>query len=86
MYQFMLILPRSIIQDKISNVNDEVSRDLRSIFIIPFVSFSVFMMIVTSCCLSRISKSITEPIIELYEKIKLIINFHQKEKQHLIQQ
>lgn len=75
-FQFMLILPRSIIQKKVDEVDNKVSADLQSVFVIPFVSFSLFMMVVTSCCLSRISKSITEPIIELYEKIKLIINFH----------
>lgn len=75
-YTFMLVLPRSVIQDKIDHVNRRVIANLRDVFIIPFVTFSICIMIVTSCCLIRISASITSPIVELYEKIKLIIDFH----------
>lgn len=39
------------------------------------------MMLITSYCLSKISSQITEPIIELYGKIKMIISSHQKEKE-----
>lgn len=38
------------------------------------------MMVITSYCLSIISSQITEPIIELYDKIKMIISSHQREK------
>lgn len=72
----MLVLPRSVIQDKIDHVNARVIANLRDVFIIPFVSFSICIMVVTSCLLVRISTSITNPIVELYEKIKLIIDFH----------
>ena len=75
-YTFMLILPDSIIQSKIDFVKTEVSNYIVRIFIIPFVIFSVLMMIATSYFLNRISTQITEPIIELYEKIKLIITSH----------
>ena len=80
----MLVLPDSIIQDRIDNVRSKVSSDIIKIFIIPFVIFSVIMMIITSFFLNKISTQITEPIIELYEKIKLIIKSHQKEKEQLI--
>lgn len=39
------------------------------------------MMVITSLCLSKISSQITEPIIELYDKIKMIISSHQKDKE-----
>ena len=54
---------------------------LRNVFIYPFVGFTLIMIIGTSVLLTKISTEITSPIIELYEKIKLIINFHQKEKE-----
>jgi len=45
-------------------------------FIIPFASFSLVMMVVISFCLLEISSRITEPIIELQNKIKQIISAH----------
>ena len=54
-YTFMLILPDSIIQDKINFVKSDVSNYIIRIFIIPFVIFSVFMMVATSYFLNRIS-------------------------------
>ena len=85
-YYFMLVLPKSVIEAKITKVKEEVNGKLTVNFILAFVLVTLLLMILTSCGLRSISKSITSPIIELYEKIKLIINFHQKEKEQLIQQ
>lgn len=51
----MLILPESIIQDRLNLVRSDVSSDIIKIFIIPFVIFSVIMMIITSFFLNKIS-------------------------------
>ena len=55
-------------------------------FIIPFASFSLVMMVFISFCLLKISSRITQPIIELQNKIKQIISAHQKEKEVLIKE
>lgn len=68
-YTFMLIIPRKVIADKIESVHREVGNDIRDVFIIPFALFSLFMMLVISYFLQKISKHITKPIIELYQKI-----------------
>ena len=85
-FKFALFLPKSIIQTKIDDVKKQVSYDIRMYFILPFVIFSTIMMLITSYCLSKISSQITEPIIELYDKIKMIISSHQKEKEKFNEQ
>lgn len=85
-FKFALFLPKSIIQTKIDDVKQQVSYDIRMYFILPFVIFSTIMMLITSYCLSKISSQITEPIIELYDKIKMIISSHQKEKEKFNEQ
>mmetsp|Transcript_14635 Transcript_14635/g.22693 ORF Transcript_14635/g.22693 Transcript_14635/m.22693 type:complete len:127 (+) Transcript_14635:1271-1651(+) len=69
-YTFMLILPKSVIQNKIDKVNTEVGNDITSYFIAPFIIFSVCMMIIIIYFLVKISTQITKPIIELQDKIK----------------
>ena len=85
-YQFMLILPKLIIENKTATVREAVTQQIQQSFIYPFVILTAILMFVTSIFLSKISKQITQPIIELYEKIKLIIDAHQKEKIELIKQ
>ena len=85
-YKFVVILPKQIIDDKTNTVRDAVTKTIEQSFIYPFVILTAGLMIVTSCFLSKISTQITQPIIELYEKIKLIIDSHQKEKIELIKQ
>lgn len=85
-YKFVVILPKQIIEDKTDSVRLAVQLTIEQSFIYPFVILTVILMGLTSICLSKISKQITEPIIELYEKIKLIIDSHQKEKIELIKQ
>jgi hypothetical protein len=62
-------------------VKDQVGYDIQMYFILPFIVFSAIMMVITSYCLSKIASQITEPIIDLYDKIKMIISSHQKEKE-----
>ena len=83
-YTFLLIMPREVIENKIMEVNQDVSGDINSVFIVPFAIFSLVMMFVISYFLQMISVQITEPIIELYTKIQDIITAHQKEKEQLI--
>lgn len=84
-YSFMLILPKEVIQDKIDLVNSDVGGDILKYFIGPFIIFSIIMMIVISNCLVKISTEITNPIIELGEKISDIIREDEKEKWILIE-
>ena len=80
----MLIIPEKVIADKIDEVHRDVGGDIRDVFIIPFALFSLFMMIVISYFLQRISAHITEPIIELFKKIQDIIVAHRGEKDRLV--
>lgn len=82
----MLILPDRVINDKIQKVTNEVTNEIIWKFIVPFALFSLAMMTIISYFLVTISTSITEPIIELQEKIKQIIQSHQQEKEILIQE
>ena len=85
-YTFMLIIPKKVIADKIDEVHEDVGNDIRDVFIIPFALFSFIMMLVISYFLSKISKHITKPIIELFQKIQDIITAHQIEKNMLIEE
>ena len=75
-FKFALFLPKVIIQDKIDKVKNQVGSDIQMYFILPFVVFSTIMMVFTSYCLSKIAFQITEPIIFLYDRIKMIISSH----------
>jgi hypothetical protein len=66
----MLILPRDMIDGKIEAVNTDVRNDILDTFILPFVACSLGMMFMISYILWKISFKITEPIIELQDKIK----------------
>jgi hypothetical protein len=82
----MLILPQDVIDNKVSAVRNKVIRDIIQFFMLPFSIASITLMLIISYCLKKISWDLTEPIIELQDKIKDIIKYHQKEKDLLIKQ
>jgi hypothetical protein len=86
MYSFMLVIPKSVISEKILEVHQDVGKDIIDVFIIPFALFSLTMMVLISYFLFKISKRITQPIIELFQKIQDMIKAHQKEKEQLIKE
>lgn len=72
-YTFLLVMPRETIIDKIDKINSEVLSEITLDFIWPFTLFVIFMMIIISYILKRISVYITEPIIDLFKQIQDII-------------
>ena len=55
----MLVIPKTVISEKILEVHRDVGNDIIDVFIIPFALFSLVMMVLISYFLFKISKRIT---------------------------
>ena len=77
----MFIVERKLIEGELDAIVEKVSEELTNFFILPFSIIMIVGMIVVSYVLKEVANYITQPIIDLYHEIKVIINHHLAEQQ-----
>lgn len=83
-FKMAFCIPGEHIDYFINKVKKEITSDLVHDFVMPIMVLSMLVTVFVLYMLSKLSSEVTEPIIGLYHKIRLILDAHNIEKKQLL--